>query len=191
MYCQINSSGRLCSGRKPRSSQSWPSSQRREEQLVAENIHLVRDTSEEVQHLQWVQIFVDCLVNVQTKLLLRLDGRVERPLTGLHLYGRLLCAEFVVDDLQGPSLFHRTIRRGTVRTIHDLACSSIHSFKYRLALNIFEVRTTEPSQKRAPFGLVQQHASACLKMDVKKGRASAGRCKHVLYICTGEGRSCV
>jgi len=130
---------------------------------AAENIHLVRDTPEEVQHLQWVQIFVDCLVDVQTKLLLCLDGRGEGLLPGLHLYGRLFCAEFVVDDLEGPGLFHRTVRRRTVRTIHDLACSSIHSFEYRLALNIFEVRTAEPSQKHAPFGLVKQHASACLK----------------------------
>ena len=181
MYCQINSSGRLCSGRKPRSSQSWPSSQWGKQLPVAENIHLVRDTPEEVQHLQWVQIFMDCLANVQTKLLLCLDGRVEGPLPGLHLYGRLLCAEFVVDDLQGSGFLHRTIRRGTVRTIHDLACSSIHSFKYRLALNIFEVQTAEPSQKHAPFGLVQQHASACLKVDVKKERAKAGANTYFTY----------
>jgi hypothetical protein len=58
-------------------------------------------------------------------------------------------------------------------------------------LNILEVRTAEPSQKHSPFGLVQQHASACLTIHVKMGRASAGRCKHVLYICTEEGRSCV
>ena len=130
---------------------------------VVGNIHLVRDTPEEVQHLQWVEIFVNCLVDVQTELLLRLDGRGEGLLPGLHLYGRLFCAEFVVDDLEGPGLFHRTVRRRTVRTIHDLACSSIHSFEHRLALNIFEVRTAEPFQKHAPFRLFQQHASACLK----------------------------
>ena len=181
MYCQINSSGRLCSGRKPRSSQSWQSSQRGKKRHVAEDIHLVRDTPEEVQHLQWVQIFVDSLVDVQTKLLLCLDGRGECLLPGLHLYGRLFCAEFVVDDLQGSSLFHRTIRRRAVRTIHDLACGSIHSFEYRLALNVFEVRTAEPFQKHAPFGLVQQHASACLKKKDMKERARAGANTYFTY----------
>ena len=72
---------------------------------------------------------MDCLVNIQAQLLLCLDGRGEGPFPGFHLYSRPFCTKFVVDNLQGSSLLHRTVRRGTVRTIYDLTRSSIHSLE--------------------------------------------------------------
>ena len=133
------------------------------EESSVERTHLVRDALEEIQDLQRVQIFMDCLVDIHAKFLLCFNSGGKGLLPGLHLHSCLFCAEFVVNDLQCSGFLHRTIRRGTVRTIDDLTSSSVHSFEERLALHIFNVRTTELFKIYSSIRFFQQHASASLK----------------------------
>jgi hypothetical protein len=128
-----------------------------------EYVHLVGDPLEEVEHLQWIKVFVHRLVDVRAKLFLGFDGRGKGLLPRLHLCCRLFCTKLVVDDLQCPSFFDGAICRGTVGTVYNLTRCSIHGFEKRLSLNIFKIGAAEPFEVQSPLWLLQQYSGTCLK----------------------------
>ena len=122
---------------------------------------------------------MNCLVDIHAKFFLCIDSGGKGLLPGFHLHSRLFCAKFVVNDLQRSGFLHRTVRCSTVGTIYDLTCSSIHSLKERLALNILKVQAAEPFEIHSSIRFFQQHACASLAK-VKRGGTVENKIKTYL-----------
>ncbi|KAF5327992.1 hypothetical protein D9611_014914 [Ephemerocybe angulata] len=73
------------------------------------NTYLIRNLSEQVKDLQWIQVFVKSLVDVQPEFLTRLYSWCKGPFTLFQLVRGFLRPEIVVDDLEDTSHFDGTL----------------------------------------------------------------------------------
>lgn len=125
--------------------------------------YLVRNPLEQIQHLQRVQVLVHRLVNIHSQLFLCFNcwNKCFFPL--LHLFCRLLCTEFVVDDFHRADFLDSTVCCRAVGAIHYFACGSVDSFVEGLSMYILEVWATKPLEIDTSVGLFYKDSSTRLR----------------------------
>lgn len=113
---------------------------------------------------------MDSFIQVQRKLLLRLDSRSKGLLPLFHLVRGLFGAELVVDDLECASFFDGAIGGGAVWAVHDFARHGVDSFGEGLTLHVFEVGPPKALDVRTAICFFEEYASTGLVRCSKEGR---------------------
>jgi hypothetical protein len=107
---------------------------------------------------------MDCLVDIDRKLLLGLDSGRECLFPFLHLIGGLLRAKLVVDYFECAGFFDSTIGSGAIRTVDDFTCHVVDGFRKGLSLHVFEIWSAEAFDEYAAVRFLEQNACTGLLM---------------------------
>ena len=100
--------------------------------------------------------------NVHRKLLLCLDRTRKGLLPLFHFLCGLLCAEFVMNNLQSTGFLHSAVGGGAVWTVDSLLSEREDGFSEALSLKVLKVGSPETFEVCAAVRFLEQHLCTSL-----------------------------